>query len=986
MKILNKININKKIPIILVILILFTFMVPNYVQAGIGSSLTKNVKKMVAMIVDACLMVAQKGIVHGSDVAMAVKIEDQSNPTDVWDDNKEIFYLSRLLLTPDAIFQNKILLLDPDFISPIDATGTKVGGDTSGDIYIALVSLRQKIQNWYKGIRNLSLVGLMSVLIYVGIRILMVSISEEKAKYKKLLVYWFTAICLIFLLHYIMAFAFYAADQLTLIFSGGVGATSSNEELELPAGSNLIMIDENDARNKYVEALTSIGINNIGAYFDSGTGSIKAIPTIQQYSRLMINSYGVGGFAYLMIYIALVGYTVFFFIVYLLRVLKLAFLTMIAPLICLTYPIDKISDGQAQAFNKWLKEFIYNVLIQPFHLLIYTVIVGLALGLAETVPLFAIIAIAAILPIEKLMKEMFGFNKAPGVGAFSGAAAGSMVANTLQKIGSKPGNKNPDSQNGNQGNSEKETNKPYKEAKTDDFGAYELDANENNQNAGANAEANAEANAGANNAGANAGANAEANNAGRNNDENVTPQEAMQETDQEKFGTSDFNPEEYDKHEREMKGPEKNNEEQIKEHEKAEIESREAAKQAKEEGDDDLYNSHKDNERYHQEEAERLRQEEQANEKLEEGEEAERLREKEQENEEKPKPNQKYRGQGIKKGIGAIGNRAKRSVQNKIGWKPNQQYKGQGVLKGAWNVTKNVGRVGIKGAKGAAKLGIRTGMGAGIAMVAGSAALITGNPKAIAGAVTAGAIAGSRLGKRATTATGKGYSSLKDTYDRGKLGENYNQAQAKKESEEWKNSKSTDNRYSANFSSEKFIGPDGRKTSEKQQAIDLAGQIREESGEQNDDALMRAVKMTKGFAPEKPGEQPLTLDEAKTIPSVAAGIKDSVFDDRNKYENEELRIQKKFMDKGVDNSRALAQAKKILKDTAKFKGTTIPGVENRTNETPQLEKPKNQQRNVPKNSENKQTNTNKKPETNKNNKNTSKKPGEKNNTKPENKK
>ena len=40
----------------------------------------------------------------------------------------------------------------------------------------------------------------------------------------------------------------------------------------------------------------------------------------------------------------------------------MAFLTIIAPLVALTYPIDKINDGKAQAFNMWFKEYIFNLL------------------------------------------------------------------------------------------------------------------------------------------------------------------------------------------------------------------------------------------------------------------------------------------------------------------------------------------------------------------------------------------------------------------------------------------------------------------------------------------------------------------------------------------------------------------------------------------------------------------------------------------------
>ena len=45
------------------------------------------------------------------------------------------------------------------------------------------------------------------------------------------------------------------------------------------------------------------------------------------------------------------------------------FLIMIAPLITVTYAIDKAGDGKAQAFSIWIKEFAVNVLIQPLHAL-----------------------------------------------------------------------------------------------------------------------------------------------------------------------------------------------------------------------------------------------------------------------------------------------------------------------------------------------------------------------------------------------------------------------------------------------------------------------------------------------------------------------------------------------------------------------------------------------------------------------------------------
>ena len=125
----------------------------------------------------------------------------------------------------------------------------------------------------------------------------------------------------------------------------------------------------------------------------------------------------------------------------------MAFLTMIAPLVALTYPIDKISDGQAQAFNKWLKEYIFNLLIQPLHLLIYTILVTSAFDLAGKNPIYSLVAIGFLIPAEKLMRSFFGFEKANTPPSMAGAAVGAGLINTglhqlLHRAPSGKGGKN----------------------------------------------------------------------------------------------------------------------------------------------------------------------------------------------------------------------------------------------------------------------------------------------------------------------------------------------------------------------------------------------------------------------------------------------------------------------------------------------------------------------------------------------------------------
>jgi len=143
---------------------------------------------------------------------------------------------------------------------------------------------------------------------------------------------------------------------------------------------------------------------------------------------------------YSILYIALTVYTVYFAFVYLKRLLMLAFFTMIAPLVALTYPLDKIKDGKAQAFNYWFKEYMFYALLQPMHMLLYTVFVSSALSVAANNLLYAIVALAFIVPAEKIVKQMFGIkgNTESTLGGFAGGALASQAFNMLRKGPSAP--------------------------------------------------------------------------------------------------------------------------------------------------------------------------------------------------------------------------------------------------------------------------------------------------------------------------------------------------------------------------------------------------------------------------------------------------------------------------------------------------------------------------------------------------------------------
>ena len=79
--------------------------------------------------------------------------------------------------------------------------------------------------------------------------------------------------------------------------------------------------------------------------------------------------------------------------------------TVIAPFICLSYPIDAVGDGKPQAFNNWFKEIMIQVFIQPMHLILYVVFMLSAGEIAKTAPIIGIIFIISLDNAEKVVKS-----------------------------------------------------------------------------------------------------------------------------------------------------------------------------------------------------------------------------------------------------------------------------------------------------------------------------------------------------------------------------------------------------------------------------------------------------------------------------------------------------------------------------------------------------------------------------------------------------
>ena len=117
------------------------------------------------------------------------------------------------------------------------------------------------------------------------------------------------------------------------------------------------------------------------------------------------------GWPGLIMYGVLIYLLIKFLFMYFKRFLVVAILTFMAPIIGVTYSIDKIKDNKSQSLSNWLKEYTFNVIIQSVHALLYTLMVSLAFNMAGksiSGSIIAILLLNFILKAEVIFKKIFG--------------------------------------------------------------------------------------------------------------------------------------------------------------------------------------------------------------------------------------------------------------------------------------------------------------------------------------------------------------------------------------------------------------------------------------------------------------------------------------------------------------------------------------------------------------------------------------------------
>lgn len=291
----------------------------------------------------------------------------------------------------EQILFNRLTITSINFFSSETVSGQMLGDNIVSEI-------RGFIGNWYYAFRNLVIVLYLCILIYIGIRMATSSLADDKAKYKAMLKNWGVGLGLTVILHYIIIIIIQANNMLV--------STISPREVN----DNALMKD----------------------LFD------------QIFWLSFTTSFGS-----LILYAILVILTFIFFIMYLRRMITVSFLVIVAPLITLTYPIDKAGDGRSQILNNWMREFISDVLIQFFHCVIYVVFVQTSMevlaasdgSLNFAAITLAIVCTCSIFFAEKILKKLFGLDRG-GTTFLQNVAMGALIGKIYNNVKAIKGSKN----------------------------------------------------------------------------------------------------------------------------------------------------------------------------------------------------------------------------------------------------------------------------------------------------------------------------------------------------------------------------------------------------------------------------------------------------------------------------------------------------------------------------------------------------------------
>lgn len=284
-------------------------------------------------------------------------------------------FLNNLSSTEDVdyniekIIFNEVPILDINFFN-----GTAAGQNV--DANSAVGQIRNTVATWYVSFRNLVIIAMAAIIIYIGIRMALSTIPQTKATYKRMLIGWVQALVIIFVIHMVMI-------------------------LIININNNIVNIFENSI-NQIDELVTAEDAQDANE-----TSIYDTIRTRAYDFRISV------GFPATIIYLVLIITWLRFLWVYTKRSFTILILVVIAPFIGAKYAIDSASGKKGSSFSSWLYDFTFNVLIQAVHAIVYVVIMSSVINFAfDSIIGFivALIFLNFMLSADEIFRSIFNFS------------------------------------------------------------------------------------------------------------------------------------------------------------------------------------------------------------------------------------------------------------------------------------------------------------------------------------------------------------------------------------------------------------------------------------------------------------------------------------------------------------------------------------------------------------------------------------------------
>ncbi len=353
----------------------------------------------------------------------------------------ESFVYASIAITPENILNNKMSFFNVDFFNK-----TKYSNDTENgnrQVQSAVESIRNVVSQVYVTVRDITLILIIIVAVVLVIKMLLESRPMEKKRISDLLVNCIKGLAIIIMMHYIMYI-------LVTINNSIAGSINNVTEYSSEEEANQNLTNSEGKLTGQIFAYVEKGDNNliykrfkdIASNFESGSGQTDTTDKLWNVSckeddgeyttTILANNFteiaryrmqkvydvdsndednkttSLDRISWGIVYILLVAITVVYVWLYAKRVIYIAVLTMLTPIVGLMYPLNRSEGGHAQALNYWFREYVATLTMQPFQCLLYSVLIGGAMQMALNNPIYVIVALISMITLERFIKSLIG--------------------------------------------------------------------------------------------------------------------------------------------------------------------------------------------------------------------------------------------------------------------------------------------------------------------------------------------------------------------------------------------------------------------------------------------------------------------------------------------------------------------------------------------------------------------------------------------------